>query len=246
MLIGSEKLKLNKKIQVIEGMSGNNYITDLYSTRLKNYKNNYNNIGENINYDEKEHTNFLLNQSFFSEYYVLGIEEIDLQHQELFKISNHLTAAAKIFSDNGYAKSKVCSAALKATIDYAGVHFREEEEFMKILEYPDLSDHMREHNKIENELSDLLDLVNKRQFMNQVQRTHFINYIHKTWMTHISTYDRKGYLPFVEKNTKPEIFLKRNLNVEDILGEQLSFNLDNKYSQNLTNIFKKQKWMKIH
>jgi hemerythrin len=76
----------------------------------------------------------------WSDFYIIGIEEIDQQHQGFFTASHQLYEAIL----NREGKDGVI-AALTFMRSYAETHFNAEEDFMRKHDYPDLDDHLRQH-----------------------------------------------------------------------------------------------------
>ncbi len=87
----------------------------------------------------------------WDESYATGIEKIDKQHQELFAIVNELSAALVL----GRANNSV-GAVLKRLTEYASCHFATEEELMRKYDYPLTNQHMEEHKRFTQQMTDLV------------------------------------------------------------------------------------------
>ena len=74
----------------------------------------------------------------WEEKYSVGIDEIDLQHQELFRILN------KMIGILGKASKEELRAILDNMIDYASFHFETEEQYFH--DHPDFKEHQHEHD----------------------------------------------------------------------------------------------------
>ncbi len=76
----------------------------------------------------------------WSDVYKIGIEIIDEQHKEFFRLAHHFFEDC--LSDEGEEQVK---STLTALGNYAEKHFRTEEAFMKEKGYPDLEAHKKLH-----------------------------------------------------------------------------------------------------
>jgi hemerythrin len=96
----------------------------------------------------------------WSDTYRLGISNIDKQHQKLFDI------VGEIFSlkDHDDVKEEI-RTILYELHEYIQIHFRDEEAYMKEIEYPELAHHQALHEKIVENVaaitknSDRLDIL---------------------------------------------------------------------------------------
>lgn len=79
--------------------------------------------------------------------YNIGNEIIDNQHQFLIKIINEIIEDRKNQMDLEEIK-----VVLKKLIQYANIHFHDEEKLMIEIDYPNFRNHKVEHNKFRNEL----------------------------------------------------------------------------------------------
>jgi hemerythrin len=78
---------------------------------------------------------------------LLGVPEIDEQHQELFRRLEGLLSAIR----GGTSRDEVGNT-LTFLQDYAARHFRAEEALMEERRYPQLADHRAEHEGFSGEL----------------------------------------------------------------------------------------------
>ena len=83
--------------------------------------------------------------------YSLGIKNIDDQHKKLFDIVD------KIFSlqESKDVKGNI-RTILHELFEYIKVHFKDEEEFMKSINYPDLAYHIELHEQLVKSVSAIL------------------------------------------------------------------------------------------
>jgi methyl-accepting chemotaxis protein/hemerythrin len=76
----------------------------------------------------------------WEEKYSVGIQSIDAQHQEVFKLLNSLLLAMK----EGQA-SRVTTQIILELEKYASIHFQKEEFFFQRFNYSEAAEHIREH-----------------------------------------------------------------------------------------------------
>jgi hemerythrin-like metal-binding domain len=70
----------------------------------------------------------------------VGAEEIDSQHQELFRMAEQLFDVSNTSRSPGF-----CEELLRFLSDYAKKHFADEEAYMESIRYPGLQEQQREH-----------------------------------------------------------------------------------------------------
>jgi len=87
----------------------------------------------------------------WSDDYLIGIDEIDNQHKEFFKIGHQFFT--ECLADEG---EECIHNTLKFLANYAREHFKAEEAFMKKIEYPRLENHARLHKDFLERYSDLM------------------------------------------------------------------------------------------
>lgn len=110
--------------------------------------------------------------------YLIGVKEIDLQHQGLFAIANMLETA------NSEAQLK---NILMQLYKYTREHFTAEEQLMRDTSYPEFKSHVILHDALLESLIDNSGL----SFADADSIIHFKNFIFK-WLTgHIQLHDMK-------------------------------------------------------
>lgn len=77
----------------------------------------------------------------WSEQYLLGLKEVDGQHEHLFDLVNQLHQAV-VNGDDQSAAGKI----LDDLIDYTVEHFNTEEKMFLASQYPQYEEHKREHD----------------------------------------------------------------------------------------------------
>jgi hemerythrin len=81
--------------------------------------------------------------------YSVGVEELDEQHQAIFRIVNQLDDAI-----SAGAKHEIVGT-FSRVMDYARAHFAHEEAFMARIEYAELEGHQREHARFVSKITNL-------------------------------------------------------------------------------------------
>jgi hemerythrin len=92
----------------------------------------------------------------FKDKYIISNDLIDNQHKKLFEIANE--AIEYHHSDKLDAKEK--KSKVKATLhslsEYLKTHLKDEEKFMKEIDYPAYAEHKKLHTNIVKTMNDLL------------------------------------------------------------------------------------------
>lgn len=78
----------------------------------------------------------------WNESYSVGVEELDEQHKQLFRMLNDMFRAPEI--EGG---SHTAANMLSDMREYASLHFAIEEKYMSECEYPKLAEHARIHQR---------------------------------------------------------------------------------------------------
>ena len=112
----------------------------------------------------------------WKESFSVNVEQMDKQHQAFFGYLNQLHDALQ--SGEG---EKVIDGILMALTDYVQTHFADEENMLRLADYPDLSAHLKQHAYFVAELDSLRTNLNSqpRAALNtfQLLRDWFINHI---------------------------------------------------------------------
>jgi hemerythrin len=87
----------------------------------------------------------------WNEVYALHHEKIDAQHKGLFRIAN----IVEVLDPNRTSKGQL-AIIMKQFFEYMREHIKDEEAYMKSIEYPFLQEHEKMHEKIIDELTDIL------------------------------------------------------------------------------------------
>ena len=83
--------------------------------------------------------------------YEVGLESLDAQHKQLFSLVNKLYEP-----ENNHMTEEELAGILYAFSDYMNVHFKDEEEYMLSIGYPDLLEHIQLHNELVNYLTSVI------------------------------------------------------------------------------------------
>jgi hemerythrin-like metal-binding protein len=81
----------------------------------------------------------------WKEEYKLGVDTIDLQHQQLFKMVDGLLAVIDDYEHADYKKE--CAAAVSFLYDYTVKHFQFEEGYQASIGYKDIEAHKLQHKR---------------------------------------------------------------------------------------------------
>ncbi|MBU1101174.1 MAG: bacteriohemerythrin [Bacteroidetes bacterium] len=90
----------------------------------------------------------------WDEFFLVGVEEIDVQHKHMVELVNKAVIRA-----NEYQEREELAPLLEDLWFYAKWHFSCEESLMKILGYPEADSHQKIHNELLDELDDKVEKV---------------------------------------------------------------------------------------
>lgn len=110
--------------------------------------------------------------------YKIGDEDIDAQHQQLFKLVNTVLEA------KGKEALTLCAMNL---FQYTRKHFAHEEQLMKRLEYPAMASHQAQHEGLISRLSEVAARIANGTLDHQVLETFLSDWL----LNHIATSDIK-------------------------------------------------------
>jgi len=102
--------------------------------------------------------------------YELGEPTIDAQHQELFSLLRKLKKATQKGGD-----PVVFANTLKALVNYTKWHFTEEEQFQETIGYPLREEHKLYHQKLIDQLKNILIELRNGQKVKEVSLLRFLN-----------------------------------------------------------------------
>ncbi len=115
----------------------------------------------------------------------VGIPLIDEQHQEWIKRVADLSSA--IAANRGVDH---VSKTLSFLVEYTGFHFTTEEALMREKAYPDIAEHIQQHEELRQTLADLVKDFEEEGATHELAR--FTNTFLVNWLTdHIRNMDAK-------------------------------------------------------
>jgi len=127
-----------------------------------------------------------MSQIMWDDSYSVNNDAIDAQHKEWIAIYNRLDQTMLNGSIQDLAK--VREEILQAMRDYANYHFRQEEEYMKEIGYPDIVAHKRLHTDFDDQLYNYHRMIRNGEL---VLNTELIAIIKKWLLHHILKEDQK-------------------------------------------------------
>ena len=119
----------------------------------------------------------------YTDVYQVGVPEIDQQHARFFEIYNDL--ADRVAGGQGITEDEVFSV-FNELFMYTKYHFREEEWIMKTAEYPELGDHLDQHQSLIDGLAKM-----RRDSATLTKIVSAIELFIKVWAEHITIMDHK-------------------------------------------------------
>ncbi len=124
----------------------------------------------------------------------VNIEKIDNQHKELFKRTNNLLKACQ----KGKGKEEVLNT-LNFLDYYINFHFRDEERFMRFINYPKIEEHKEMHREFEKTFENLKEEFQEgKEFL--VLTVKLNSHLVKWLINHISGEDKEIGKFFKERN----------------------------------------------
>ncbi len=120
------------------------------------------------------------------------VKEIDAQHQTLIEMINSLHDA--MATHRGREKQSII---IDAIVNYADLHFRTEEIYMRRFGYPDYSPHKIEHDQFTIKALDLKDRAKNQGFILTLEILNFLkdwlkNHILVTDMGYVQHFSERG------------------------------------------------------
>ena len=115
--------------------------------------------------------------------YEVKIPEIDNEHYSLFEKLNEFYQGL----EDGSSKERL-GQLIKGLLDYAKVHFSNEEKYMESIGFPGLDKHREEHEAFIQKASEFYDKYQSGKLILSLEVTNFI----KEWITnHIKEEDKQ-------------------------------------------------------
>jgi len=121
----------------------------------------------------------------------VGFDLFDNQHKELVNMVNTLYSACKMGALN---KDIVYLQTVSKALEYARIHFSDEEKYMSMVFYPELDEHRKQHEKFVVEIKKSIKLFEDGEAA-PIELANFL----KDWLlNHIAVSD-KQYAPYLAK-----------------------------------------------
>lgn len=118
----------------------------------------------------------------WKESYSVGVTIIDEQHKKLFALLNELKDAQEKEKDyDTFYK------IINELCDYSVYHFKTEEDLLKEINYPHLSEHVEEHEYFRRQVKELQKMSKERKLLLSIKLVIFL----KEWiLTHVLESDK--------------------------------------------------------
>ncbi|MCL2067508.1 MAG: bacteriohemerythrin [Treponema sp.] len=122
----------------------------------------------------------------------VGNKTIDEQHQELVRMTNEFYAGCLM---GGIMAKVYFLKTIQGAVHYIKTHFSTEEEILKMIEYPELEFHKKQH---EDFIATVLEQVRAFETEDNPDPTGFIRFLMDWILKHIANMD-KNYIPYLDK-----------------------------------------------
>ncbi|MFW6042767.1 MAG: bacteriohemerythrin [Marinilabiliaceae bacterium] len=119
--------------------------------------------------------------------YKMNIPEIDKEHYSLFEKLNEFYHGL----EDGSSKERL-GQLIKGLLDYAKVHFSNEEKYMESIGFPDLDNNREEHEAFIKKASEFYDKYQSGKLILSLEVTNFI----KEWISNHIKQEDKQYAIF--------------------------------------------------
>jgi len=127
----------------------------------------------------------------WSDKYLTGISNIDVEHKNLFVITNVLYDNVQ---ENGAQANVV--PVLTALGEYVKKHFTSEELAMRHAEYPGIVEHIEKHRAIDRKVQAYINQCNDDP--NAVDTKELLEFLKRWLVNHVLKNDM-GYVPYVKQ-----------------------------------------------
>jgi hemerythrin len=129
----------------------------------------------------------------WNESYSVGIESIDNDHKKLLGMINQLQTAVHYTTDES-----MIEVILNDLVDYTKYHFSREEGLMQECNYPDFSEHKKQHEAMIKQVLHYIDEYRKHNKHTIDEVTQYL----KSWLiNHINGCDQ-DYSPYLKGKVK--------------------------------------------
>ena len=130
----------------------------------------------------------------WGEHLSVGIKVFDDEHKQLVQLVNKLNQALQA----GSAK-KTMEEILQNLVNYTKIHFKHEEDYMVLYDYPEYAKHKQEHEALTKQVMDFVQRYNEGKAVFSLELMNFLT----DWLTkHILGSDKKYKDFFLSKNVE--------------------------------------------
>jgi hemerythrin len=143
----------------------------------------------------------------WDEKYATGIDLIDIQHKELFILTNELFRAC--LGEEKALKS-VFTETMGRMVDYVRFHFAAEQELLHRIKYPEYHEHKKQHEKL---IHDILNAVNAHNKGEKFVPNQFVRTMRDWILGHIAITD-KQYVLYIADQKKKGLLTDEQINKE--------------------------------
>ncbi len=163
--------------------------------------------------------------------YSIGHEKIDSEHKRLFDIASEIY---KYSND-----SKMIIKIVKELVLYTKFHFKNEEDFMRSIDFKNLEEHKKLHRKVITELNIVIKNINSKPIEESVHQLNTL--VNKNILQHILIEDKKVHHAIrtrdeLKNNFKWKMEYKINNKLLDDEHQQLFDIAENALNYNNTDI----------
>ena len=127
-----------------------------------------------------------MNNIVWKSEYNIGNFKIDNEHKQLFTIAQKTVS---IMGKNDNKTFEELKEIIKSLFKYVSIHFKNEEEHMRLIDYPDINRHKELHKKMIAMLSQLLNEINNLNQIEIQKKVH--TFINEYFVKHIINEDKK-------------------------------------------------------
>ena len=134
----------------------------------------------------------------WKEYYASGVEHIDNQHMELFETATD-NLLDLIQSPNSYKNKQGIVNSIQFLKVYTLRHFKDEEEYARLAEYPDLDAHILSHEVLKADVAKYEKLLVASNFALPIVK-RFLAFVLSWLMQHVGDEDVRMLRHSLAKN----------------------------------------------
>lgn len=124
----------------------------------------------------------------------LGIKTIDLQHQKFFQLLTELNLYNLSKEENN-----IIADIINELKSYTVYHFDSEKQIMSRIGYPDIEEHLEQHNIFIKKINDFRIAY---EYQSVSLSDQALTFLQKWFLVHISEYDAK-YVDYIKLKSKP-------------------------------------------